>query len=335
MSKDIAVKKASPQLNFKEKLNLLKDNRFFTLLMPFAILLIVIVIFGPMTNYRFFSKFVMTGIINQAMIIATLAIGVSFIYATGNLDISVGSVMALAATIGALVYNKTGSVLLMIIVSILVSVVLMLFNCTMSVAFNIKCITVAIVVMQIYGAIEAKLLGASELKVPYELCEQLENGGFRYFAFAAFFVLALVVFHWTKIGRVIRFIGGNGECAHQTGISNRKYVYVTFLMAGLGVGLAAVFTIIRTGSISIETGNGMGMDVMLATVLGGMSIFGGAKSNSYSGLTGSLTVSALNKGLLMIGVSTTILQGIRGVIFLLLVYLTSERQSSLPSRQQV
>lgn len=335
MVQDVPVKKTATELTFKERLNLFKDNRFFAILMPFAILLIVIIIFGPMTNYKFFSKFVFTGIVNQAMIIATLAIGVSFIYATGNLDISVGSVMALAATIGALVYNTTGSILLMITVTILVSVLLMLFNCTMSVVFNIKCITVAIVVMQIYGAIESKLLGSTELKVPYELCKQLEDGGFRYFAFAAFFILALVVFHFTKIGRVIRFIGGNGECARQTGISNRRYIYITFLMAGIGVGLAAVFTIIRTGSISIETGNGMGMDVMLATVLGGMSIFGGAKSNSYSGLTGSLTVSALNKGLLMVGVSTTILQGIRGVIFLLLVFLTSERQTTLPSREQV
>jgi ribose transport system permease protein len=243
--------------------------------------------------------------------------------------------MALAATIGALVYNQTKSILFMVIVTILVGILLMLFNCTMSVVFRIKCITVAIVVMQIYSAIENKILGATELKVPYALCKQLENGGFRYFAFAAFFALAFVVFHMTKVGRSIRFIGGNEECARQTGISSKKYIYISFLMAGLGVGLAAIFTIIRTGSISQDTGTGMGMDVMLATVLGGMSIFGGAKSNSYSGLTGSLTVSALNKGLLMIGVSTTILQGVRGLIFLALVFLTSERQSTLPSRQQV
>ena len=327
--------KKNPSPGFKEKLSMIKDNRFFFMLMPVAILVFVIAFFAPLTNYRFFSASVLSGILNQAMIIATLAVGVSFIYTTGNLDISVGSVMALAATLGALVYNGTNSVVLMIAVSLFSSIALMLLNCTLSVLFNIKTITVAIVVMQIYGAIESKILGAAELKVPYEICKQLENGGFRHVFFISFFALSFIVFHLTKVGRAIRFIGGNEECARQTGISSRTYTYISFFMAGIGVGLAAIFTIIRTGSISIDTGGGMGMDVMLATVLGGMSIFGGAKSNSYSGLTGSLTVSALNKGLLMVGVSTTILQGIRGLIFLILVWLTSERQSTLPSRQQV
>ena len=56
-----------------------------------------------------------------------------------------------------------------------------------------------------------------------------------------------------------------------------------------------------------ETGSGLGMDVMLATVLGGMSIFGGARSNAYAGLLGALTVAALNKGLLMVGVSSALI----------------------------
>ena len=53
------------------------------------------------------------GIFNQALIIGTMATAVSFIYTTGNLDISVGNSMALAATIGALIYNRTGNIALM------------------------------------------------------------------------------------------------------------------------------------------------------------------------------------------------------------------------------
>ena len=64
------------------------------------------------------------------------------------------------------------------------------------------------------------------------------------------------------------------------------------------------------------------------------SIFGGSRSNAYAGLLGALTVAALNKGLLMVGVSSAFIQGIRGVIFLLLVWMNSERQNLLPSRVQ-
>ena len=90
----------------------------------------------------------------------------------------------------------------------------------------------------------------------------------------------------------------------------------------------------RTANVAFNTGAGMGMDVMLATVLGGMSIFGGTKSNAYAGVIGAITVTMLNKGLLMIGVSSTMIQGVRGIVFLLLVFLNSERQKTLPSRQQ-
>lgn len=147
-------------------------------------------------------------------------------------------------------------------------------------------------------------------------------------------LLGVVVFHFTRVGRSLRFLGGNESCAEQTGISNAKMTYVSFLMTGIGVGLAAVFSITNVAAVSVETGDGMGMDVMLATVLGGMSIFGGSRSNAYAGVLGAITVVALNKGMLMIGVSAALIQGIRGVIFLLLVWMNSERQSLLPARNQ-
>ena len=210
----------------------------------------------------------------------------------------------------------------------------MLFNCTLSLIFNVKSAMVAIIAMILYGAITTELVGVDTLKVDYNLCRSLESDGFRYVSFILYFVIAVVIFHYTAIGRKLRFIGGNEECAKQSGISFRKSKYIGFLIAGIGVGLAGVFQIARSGSVTSSVGSGMGMDVMLATVLGGMSIFGGAKSNAYSGFLGALTVSALNKGLLMVGISASIIQGVRGLIFLLLVFLNSERPSTLPSRQQ-
>ena len=73
---------------------------------------------------------------------------------------------------------------------------------------------------------------------------------------------------------------------------------------------------------------------MLAVVLGGMSLFGGARSNACSGFIGAMTVTALNKGLLMVGVESSIIQGVRGLLFLLLVFMNSERQLTLPTKQQ-
>ncbi len=329
-----AAVKTAPKLKAWDRIDIIKNKRMFSLIFPLSILALLILAFGAVTGGDFFRGTVFKGIFDQALIIGTMATAVSFIYTTGNLDISVGSVMGLGAVAGALVYGATENIVLMIGAAVAVSILLMLFNCTMSVIFNIKTTMVAIVVMQLYNAIISEVVGADTLKVDFQICKMLENGGFRYGAFLAYFVLCLLVFHFTAVGRQLRFIGGNQKCAEQTGMNPKRAIYISFLMAGIGVGLAAVFTIIRTGSVGNSTGNGMGMDVMLATVLGGMSIFGGSKSNTYSGIIGALTVSALNKGLLMAGVSSTVIQGVRGVVFLLLVVLNSERPSTLPAREQ-
>lgn len=332
---DLLTAKQTPQLGFSDRIDIIKNKPAFSLAFPLSILALLIVLFGIVTSGDFFKTSVLLGIFNQALIVGTMATAVSFIYTTGNIDISVGSVMALSAIIGALVYQSTQSMTLMLIVTVVSGVALMLFNYVMGITFGIPSILVAIVVMQLYTAIIQAILGPDVLRVDYAICRVLEDGGFRYAVFVAYFVLSIVVFHFTSIGRKLRLIGGNPKCALQTGIKPSKTIFFSFLMAGLGVGVAAMFTVIRTGSINQATGANMGMDVMLATVLGGMSIFGGAKSNSYAGLIGALTVVALDKGLLMIGVSSMVIQGIRGVIFLILVFMNSVRPSTLPSRQQM
>ncbi len=221
----------------------------------------------------------------------------------------------------------------MILVTMGMGLILMMFNCMLGVVFHIKSAMVAIVAMSVYSAITTVLVGATPIGVDFMACKALE-GNFRYIAFISYFLLCLLVFHKTAIGRKLRFIGGNETCAQQTGISINQSIVQSFLFAGIGVGLAGVLQILRTGNVAATVGTGMGMDVMLATVLGGMSIFGGAKANTYAGVIGAITVTMLNTGLLLLGVNSTLIQGFRGVIFLLLVFLNSERQKTLPNRQQ-
>jgi ribose transport system permease protein len=114
-------------------------------------------------------------------------------------------------------------------------------------------------------------------------------------------------------------VGSNPVSANLTGLFFNKYLIAAFALAGLGSGLGALMTIIRTGTITSSTASSMNMDVMLAIVLGGMPVFGGSKSKAFAATIGAITVAVLNNGLLMVGVTSTILQGVRGLIFLVLV----------------
>ena len=332
VSQQAAVKDA-PRLGIMDRIDIIKNKRSFPLVFPLAMLALLVVIFHILTGGEFLTLNVLRGVFNQSLIIGTMAIAVSFIYTTGNIDFSVGNVMGLAAVFGAMAYQATGSMTVMIIVTFLSGVALMMCNCALGVLFHIKSAMVAIVAMSVYSAFTVFLVGAEPLKVDYQICKVLE-GNFRYIAFILYFGGCILMYHKTAIGRKLRFIGGNVVCDKQTGINENESIVTAFIFAGIGVGLAGVFQILRTGNIAQGVGTGMGMDVMLATVLGGMSIFGGAKSNAYAGFIGAVTVTVLNRGLLMLGVSSTLIQGARAIIFLLLVFMNSERQSTLPSRQQ-
>ncbi|MDY3918422.1 MAG: ABC transporter permease [Candidatus Limivivens sp.] len=322
------------KLSIADRITIIKSKKYFVLAFSVFAFLLSIGIFGIWTGGGFFRPNVLIGIFSQGLIIGTLATAVSFIYTTGNLDISIGTVLGLAATLGAYTYQKTGNMVLLLIVTMISGVMLMLVNAMLSILFQINTTMVSVVAMQLYSAIISWIIHGDGITVDFSFCKKLETGGFRYISFLIFFIMMIVIFHFTALGRRMKLVGGNENTAKQTGINSNRTVFQAFLLAGVGVGLAAIYSVIRVAGVTNSTGSGLGMDVMLATVLGGMSIFGGAKSNAYSGLIGALTVSALNKGLLMAGVSSTVIQGVRGIIFLILVFLNSERPLTLPARKQ-
>ena len=330
----MSEKKQNTNLTLYERVDIIKNKKMFPLVFSISMLIIMTLLFGALTGGRFFGKTVLVGIFQQSIIVGVMSIGISFIYSTGDVDFSVGNVMGLAAALGAISYQYSESVAVMIAITILAALALMLFNCTLSVVFKVKSSMVAIVAMTLYSAITIELVGANPIAVDYKLCRSLENGWFRYTTFVGYLVVCLIIFHTTPLGRKLRFIGGNETCSKQTGISFLKSKYLAFVVTGIGVGLAGIYTIIRSGSVANTVGSGMGINVMLAIVLGGMSLFGGARSNAYSGFIGAMTVNTLNKGLLMVGVESSVIQGVRGVLFLLLVFMNSERPSTLPTKQQ-
>ena len=327
------VEKESAKLSFADRFAIFKSNRIVGILTPFVFLAVTVLIFAATTQGKILLSKNLTKILNQGLIYAALATAVSVIYTMGDLDISIGSVMGLGALAGATAYNATGSIPVLILVTIGASLALMMFNCTLGTVLGLKSMSIAVIMMQIYSQIQNKIIGAKgSIDVDFTIMNNLE-GKLRYPLFFGYVLLVFVIFQFTKFGRANRFLGGNANCAQQTGIRAKNIKYLAYTLAGLGVGVAAMLSIMRTGSVSTNTGNQMGTYCMLMTVLGGMSIFGGARSNTYAGLVGALTYTALNMGLQMMNVNSSIIQGIRGVIFLVLVYINSEQSDLLPTRQ--
>ncbi|MBR1757443.1 MAG: ABC transporter permease [Lachnospiraceae bacterium] len=321
-------------MNEKKQVNPIKkilESRLFSQIMPVGLLLLLVLVFGIITGGRLVSPASLKIIILQAIVVATVATGGAFIFASGNVSLSLGATTILTATIAALAYNATGSLLVMIIVAILLGVILMTASALLSTALGVRVMYVTIVMMTMFSALQQAILGGSTVALPYDLVQTLTNNGFMYIAFGIFFIVCVILFHFTDIGRSLRFIGTNNTCAEQTGISKAKYLLIAFIIAGVGCGIGALLALVRGGSIGTSTLPSLNMDCMLALVLGGMSIFGGSKSYVYSGVVGAITVVVLNQGLLMAGVDSTIIQAIRGIAFLALVAASQVRPKGLPA----
>ena len=311
----------------------LKESRFIGPILPIAILLILTGFFANVTDGRFVTPQNLKIILDQALIVATVATGAAFIFSTGNVNIAMGACTALVATVTAKVYLATGSVPYMILAAVGFGIVLLVMCALLSTIFKVRVMFVTIVMMVLLANIKTEILQGETLILPYEMTKTLQEAGASYIIFGIFFVFCLVVFHFTSVGRSLRITGSNMTCGEQTGIFRNKYLMIAFLIAGIGVGLGAILVILRSGTITSSTVASMNMDCMLAIVLGGMPVYGGSKSRSYSAVIGAVTVIVLNNGLLMIGVDSTILQGVRGILFLLIVLFSNERPELLPAKE--
>ncbi len=316
----------------KSSLLAIKDHRLTPKLLPIFWLIILAVIFGINSQGRFFHSLNISVIINQSLIVATVATGASFIFATGNVNIAMGATTGLIAAIAVKVFVATQSIELMFITAFVVGILIGVLAVMVSSKFKVKVLFVTVVMMTLLLAIQQTVLNNETISIPFEITSALRNAYFPYIAFIVYFVICIIIFNFTKVGRSIKFIGTNSDSSNATGIVYNRYLLIAFILAGIGAALGALMTITRTGSVSNYTATTLNMDVLLAIVLGGMSVFGGSKSFIYSATLGAITVVVLNNGLQMLGVDSVLIQGIRGVFFLVLVVASQTRTKLLPEK---
>lgn len=308
-----------------------KNSRFFIRILPVVFLAILIAFFSIATGGRFIRPTSLKIIFDQALIVGTVSTGAAFIFATGNVNLAMGATTVLTATLAGMIYNATQSFPLMLASAIFIGVAIMAISALLSTVFKVRVMFVTIVMMTMLAALQQTILGGTTVTIPYTLITKLIKANFSYISFAIFFVISLILFHFTAIGRALRMLGTNELCSEQTGISKSKYLLISFLIAGVGCGIGAMLAIIRSSSIGDKTLTSLNMDCMLALVLGGMSIFGGSRSFAFSGIVGAITVCVLNQGMLMINVNPTIIQGVRGILFLILICTAQKRPQGLPA----
>ncbi len=144
-------------------------------------------------------------------------------------------------------------------------------------------------------------------------------------------IIITFLFNYTKFGKNAKAIGANPVAAEQSGINLVKYKMIAYVIMGVFVVVAAIFQMGYTGSASDSAGTGFEMNVMVALILGGMTLSGGMRSRVSCAVLGSFTFSLLNVGLPIIGIPVDTVNLIKGIIFIRVVLITCRKsKGTLP-----
>ena len=314
--------------------NLLKTYKLKQLLitlLPAVALAVLFGVFCGMVNKMGFRLDIyLKKILNESVVLAVIATGAIFIYSLGSFDISLGASTLFSATLGVMTYNATESFGVMIAVIFGVAIGCSLLSSVLASVFHIPVFVTTVAMMSVLTAVASQIISINGgavggISIPSELVKPLDNTTFKLIMVAAYALLCIFVFNFTKIGRRLKFLGGNPTCAKLSGIPVNTYAIVAFVMAGIGVGLGAFLSLVYTPSVTATTAGGVGMNVIVAIVFGGMPISGGPRSKIYSALIGGFSFILLNN-ILKIVISGNagygISQIISAVCFLLVVFVT-------------
>ena len=139
--------------------------------------------------------------------------------------------------------------------------------------------------------------------------------------------IGFVAFRFTKFGTYLKAIGAGEKAAMFSGIRTDRMKFLIYVLAGAITGFAAFINVIKVGSVTSSGGNQLETQILIALVLGGMPISGGAKVRFENIIVGSLLYIVLNSGLTMMGFTTQMMQLIQGIVFLIFVAVFADRES--------
>jgi fructose transport system permease protein len=276
------------------------------------IALILACIFFTTQSDRFLDPANFSLIIQQVMVIGTLAIGQTLIILTAGIDLSCGTAMALGSIVMTkLAVDSNVPPVLAIILGIITCMIIGFVNGGLVVGLRLPPFIVTLGTFSICLAlthIYSKDETISNLpSVMTKLGESFKIGGtavtYGSLVTLALFALVWFVLTQTTWGRRIYALGDNPEATRLMGIPVRKQLLMVYVVAGAIYGIAALLLIARTGVGDPNAGLTDNLDAITAVVLGGTSLFGG-RGTIIGTLIGALIIGVVRNGLVLMGVAS-------------------------------
>lgn len=262
------------------------------------------------------------------------AIGMTLVMLTGGIDISVGSMLAMAGVLCAKLSADVGLPLwIAVVITLLVGALFGLINGAAVTRLHIPALIATLATQTILKGIAYLLTNAVPVKNLSATYKFLGQGYiFGVIPVPLIITVALYVLAWwyldkTYLGRRVYLSGGNEEAARLSGINTKWTITGTYVFSGVFAAIAGVLMAARLGSGQPSVGSGFEMDVITATVLGGISVNGG-KGKVVNVFVGACIMGVLANGMTMLNINQYLQWIINGLVLLFAVTMSNLRKSS-------
>lgn len=262
------------------------------------------------------------------------AIGMTLVMLTGGIDISVGSMLAMAGVLCAKLSADVGLPLwIAVVITLLIGALFGLINGAAVTRLHIPALIATLATQTILKGIAYLLTNAVPVKNLSTTYKFLGQGYiFGVIPVPLIITVALYVLAWwyldkTYLGRRVYLSGGNEEAARLSGINTKWTITGTYVLSGVFAAIAGVLMAARLGSGQPSVGSGFEMDVITATVLGGISVNGG-KGKVVNVFVGACIMGVLANGMTMLNINQYLQWIINGLVLLFAVTMSNLRKSS-------
>jgi ribose transport system permease protein len=280
-------------------------------------------------NDGFLSSNNLLNIGRQTATITVIAVAMTFVIASAEIDLSVGSVAGLASVCAAMAVTQWG-LLAGIVAGLAVGALIGAINGGLVSVLQIPSFLVTLGMLGIASGVAMWITNSAPQPILSSTFNLVFGGG-NFGPVPGLIVWSLlavalgaVVLAKTRFGRQVLATGGNRTAAEFTGVNTRAIKFKVLLLSGTVAGLAGMLYAGRLETGRFQWGAGDELSAIAAVILGGTSLFGG--SGSVVGtMFGALLIGLINNGLILAGLDTSQQQVVRGAIIILAVALARRK----------
>ncbi|WP_020612962.1 ABC transporter permease [Sediminispirochaeta bajacaliforniensis] len=295
----------------------------------FALLLLIL--FFSITSPFFFKLNNLINIVRQISLLGIIAMGMTMVIVSGEIDLSVGAIYGAAAIVSGMVLTHGGTVFLAVVAALATGIFFGALNGVLTTYGRIPALIVTLGMMNIARGAALVLCNARVISLSKRTVESSGLGAFLFLGqgkvfhipvvsiiFIAVVIIANFLYSKTLLGFRLRAVGGNKLAAKAAGLNQNLIKIAAFGITGLLCALAGILNLSFLANVQGTTGTGLEMDVISAVIIGGTSLSGG-EGTIIGTLIGVLIMGVLKNGIILLGVSPFFQMLIIGIVIIVAV----------------